>query len=424
MNQARLRERLETIVGGGTRPPGFRQSDRSSADTASIAETLGGQWLSTSFGPCLSIERRIDPATRHGRQPVAGFADELGAAAHAVEVITCGGAARPPFLFFDLETTGLSGGAGTYPFLVGCGWFDADAAFVVRQFLLARPSDERAVLGSFAGVLESSGALVTFNGKTFDAPLLETRCLYHRVGWYGADHPHLDMLHPARRLWSSRSDESAASASDAGCSLAALEREILGAFRAGDVPGIEIPGRYFQFLRTGDARPLAAVLEHNRRDLLSLAGVTARVLSLVAAGPDAARDAHEALALGRMYSRAGDEARALLAYRKVSREGTGRVRVEALRQLAVSARRGRRYDEAARHWEEILETAACPREIARAATEALAIHHEHRVRDLAAARRFALLSLDGSERPAWSEAVRYRLARLERKLDKDARLDL
>ena len=104
-------------------------------------------------------------------------------------------------MFFDLETTGLSGGAGTLAFLVGCGWFEDDGAFVTRQFLLARHADERMLLEAVAAELARAGALVSFNGKSFDAPLLESRYLFHRLPWSGREMPHVDVLHPARRFW-------------------------------------------------------------------------------------------------------------------------------------------------------------------------------------------------------------------------------
>src|SRR5207247_6217458 len=116
----------------------------------------------------------------------------------------------------------------------------------------------------------------------------------------------VDMLHPARRFWKRGSDGARAfQASGDHCSLISLEKQILGIRRTGDVPGFEIPGRYFQFVRTGDARPLAAVLEHNRVDLLSLAALTARLFHVTRHGPEAARDAREALALGHVYMRSG-----------------------------------------------------------------------------------------------------------------------
>src|SRR6185295_1010119 len=125
-----------------------------------------------------------------------------------------------PLLFFDLETTGLSGGAGTYPFLVGFGWFDDDGAFLTRQFVLVRFADERSMLGAIAGEVSGAGALVSFNGRSFDAPLLETRYLYHRLAWAAGTLPHLDMLHVARRFW-----KRDVVAIESSCSLAALEQQ-------------------------------------------------------------------------------------------------------------------------------------------------------------------------------------------------------
>src|SRR6185295_12040391 len=208
--------------------------------------------------------------------------------------------------------------------------FDADASFATRQFLLARYTDERPMLALVAEELERAGALVSFNGKSYDAPVLETRYLFHRLTTSVRTLPHVDVLHPARRFWkvqtgtAVRYGSSAAAAaaqpfraaSSDTCSLVALEKQLLGVRRVGDVPGFEIPRRYFQFVRTGDARPLAAVLEHNRLDLLTLAALTARLLDLARSGAEAVRDAREALALGHVYARAGLDAKARDAYAK------------------------------------------------------------------------------------------------------------
>ena len=182
------------------------------------------------------------------------------------------------------------------------------------------------------------------------------------------------------------------------------------------MPGFEIPARYFQFVRSGDARPLAAVLEHNRLDLLSLAGLTARLFHLIAAGHGEARDAREALALGRVYARAGLDGRARAALAAAADAARGPLRIDALRALALAWRRARRFDAAADCWRQLLDERGCPPQVAREATEALAIHHEHRVRDLAAARAFALRTLEADGRPRWARAAEHRLARIERKM--------
>ena len=378
-----------------------------------ISPPLGGEWRDN----CFVIERCSGAASTHGRDTVGAVADRLHRSSSDAPMLAGGAPARPPFVFFDLETTGLSGGAGTYAFLVGCGWFE-ESAFITRQFLLTRFSDERPLLDAVRAELGRAGALVSFNGKSFDAPLLETRYLFHRLEWTGARLPHVDVLHPARRFWAAAHPATQAG----GCSLGALEQQILSARRAGDVPGFEIPHRYFQFVRTGDARPLAAVLEHNRLDLLSLAGLTARLLELVRSGPEAARSAREALALGHVYTRSGFDTRARDAYAHAiaaCRAPAGAfdaVKVDGLRALALAWRRARQYDEAASCWHQLLEVRGCPVHIAREATEALAIHHEHRRRDLAAAKLFALRSLEAGTEPARSDAARHRLARLDRKI--------
>ena len=392
--------------------------------------TLGGDWR----GDCFVVDRHWAPSARYGKDAVGTFAQCLEEASAQAGLFAHDPAARAPFVFFDLETTGLSGGAGTQAFLVGCGRFDAEGGFVTRQFVLTRHVDERPLLETVAGELGRAGALVTFNGKSFDASLLETRYLFHRLEWSVRCLPHVDVLHPARQFWkpvarpfsaSARGGFSRATADHAQtCSLIALERDILGIRRTGDVPGFEVPGRYFQFVRTGDADPLAAVLEHNRRDLLSLAALTARLFHLARTGPEATRDAREAIALGRVYARAGLDDRACDAFNhaldrcRSPRGACDPLRIDALRLLAFTRRRTRRHEEAASCWRALLDIRGCPPAIVREATEALAIHHEHRVRDLPAARLFALQSLETVEggRPGWTAAVQHRLTRIDRKI--------
>ena len=215
-------------------------------------------------------------------------------------------------MFFDLETTGLSGGAGTLAFLVGCGWFDADGAFVTRQYVLARAGDERPMLQVLAEQFATAGALVSFNGKSFDAPLLESRFLFHRLEWRGARLPHVDILHPARRFWRAES----AGGEMSSCSLSALERQVLGAERHDDVPGYEAPARYFQFVRSGDARVLSGVLATTGSICCRWPGSRRSCWVWSPAVPGRASSAREALALGRVYEQAGLSARAQPAWER------------------------------------------------------------------------------------------------------------
>lgn len=428
MHPSKLADRLRAIVntpGSGT--PGLHEKGPDqgvrrivSASDQRIETVLGGAWRAHDDGSCFVVERHARPETPYGFDRISTMARRLREALANASLISGGASVRHPLVFFDLETTGLSGGAGTYAFLVGCGGFDDDGGFTTRQFLLLRHLDERHLLRVLAAELGRAGALVTFNGKSFDAPLIETRYLFHRLGWTAGDLAHLDILHQARRFWGDTGPE-------ASCALPSLEQAILGVRRAGDVPGHEIPSRYFRFIRTGDPQPLAAVLEHNRLDLLSVAGLTARLLDLVGVGSTGARHASEALALGGVYSRCGLNGRAEEAYERAlalsaSQPTPSRssIAIAAIRALALLCRRSRRYEDAAAYWGRLLDIPICPVHIAREACVALAVHHEHRLRDLATARTFALRSVEDARdqhRSAWNQA-RHRLARLEKKMNK------
>jgi len=323
-------------------------------------------------------------------------------------------------------------------FLVGCGYFDL-GAFQVRQFLLTSHASERALLHAVAEFFKGTDLIVSYNGKTFDVPVMETRWLFHRLQMPLDNVPHFDVLHPARRLWRARSGR--ADADDGGCRLSTLERTLFNVNRVGDVGGFEIPGRFFQFLRSGDPRPLEPVLEHNRLDLVSLAAVMARAVALTRGGHEACRDCHEALALGRVYERAALDERVIdrerarshaeICYRRGAQSRTAEVKAEALYRLALSHRRERRFGEAAAIWREILDLTEPKavqrltgmRPLRRFAAEALAIHHEHRDRDLDSARELALFALQDSDGRQAND-VRHRLARLDRKIAKktDAQL--
>lgn len=322
-------------------------------------------------------------------------------------------------LFLDLETTGLFGGAGTQAFLVGCAAVEG-GSIRVRQFLMPGFEHERAVLAELRAWARDHGALCTYNGRTFDVPLIETRFMFHRVACPLEGVPHLDMLHAARRLWRQRPlTMGTPDPDDSSCSLAVLEKHIAGLHRVGDVPGFEIPSRFFRFVRDGDARPLEAVLEHNRLDLISLAVVLARAITLITRGPNDARTAQEAYGLARVYERAGAHENAEAALLKTidfARRvgGEPEVHAEALRRLAWIRRRTRRVHEAADAWRELAALPRCAAALRREAMEALAIHYEHRSKNLQVARQHALDLL--SDIDANHARVRHRLDRLERKL--------
>jgi uncharacterized protein YprB with RNaseH-like and TPR domain len=430
----RLRGIMATVPGASPRPSSDAADARAASsrafDGADAAETLGGQWTDVSGHRVLVVERVYRPGHRHGRLTLMDHVlpesdDWLRVFLSGLEPVSprLNGASRDRsrVLFIDLETTGLAGGAGTYAFLVGCGWFDG-CAFRVRQFFMTGAAVEAAMLTLLESCADSVALVVSVNGKSFDLPLIETRYVLHRRESPFGGVPHLDMLHPARRMWRRQEDDTEGQGGS-GCTLGALESAICGHTREGDVPGFEIPARYFHYVRTGDASPLEAVFEHNRLDLVSLAFLTARAAQLAIDDVAELKDAREAVGLGQLLERAGAIGRAKRCFARAagidgvaSLPGDEATRAEAMHAYAVLCRRDRRYADAAGVWRQLLALERCPASLARTASEALAVHHEHRVRDLFAARAFAQRSASLQTTPSRRQALEHRLARIDRKL--------
>ncbi len=230
-----------------------------------------GREVPTPAGRHWEMERAWPAHYRHGVSDVGALV-ELPADILSELLPPCGGAEPmncPPqrWAFLDTETTGLAGGSGTLAFLVGVGSI-TPAGFELKQYFLRQPSEEPSLLSALAADLASFDVLVTYNGKAFDVPLLETRFLMNRQKAPFPRLQHLDLLFGARRLWRLKLES---------CRLQDLERRILGHERAGDVGGGFIPNLYFDYLRRRDARPLEPVFFHNAIDILSLACLTAVV---------------------------------------------------------------------------------------------------------------------------------------------------
>jgi uncharacterized protein YprB with RNaseH-like and TPR domain len=417
---SRLRDIVRRDHGGGTAP--MREltyvpdTDGLAVSVDRAAQTLGGVPLDGQAA-CLVIDRVWEPFHTHGRRRVEDYVVPGDAPLALFDARAVGdGSWADRVVFFDLETTGLSGGAGTLPFLAGCGWFEG-GAFRVRQFFLTGPAGERPMLDALAKIFDEASLLVTFNGRSFDVPLMEMRWAFHRGEAATDGLRHFDLLHPARRLWGRRGlgDD----AEPMSCTLTALERQVIGFHRIGDVPGFEIPARYFHFLRSGEAAAIAGVLDHNRHDLLSTAAVMSHALWLAREGPDACRESTEIMGLGRLYERAGEVDRAIQAFERASIGDDRDVRPHAFARLAALLGRQLRHAEAAVAWQAVLDDGRRRRgpltPLARRAAEALAIHHEHRARDFATAKIYAQqLETQADDRTRRGAA--HRLGRLNRKL--------
>jgi uncharacterized protein YprB with RNaseH-like and TPR domain len=351
------------------------------------------------------VEQRFPLAHRHGP---AALGDALACRGGAWTLL-CRGDPRlasmdlRTALFLDTETTGLAGGTGTHVFLAGVGAFDGEA-FVVRQFFLRDYDEEPAMLLALHDLLCAGNAFVTFNGKMFDLPLLQTRYIAARLRRPFPDHAHLDLLHPARRLWKAQLPD---------CRLTTLDRAILRLPRHDDLPGWQVPALYVDYLRSGRAEPLRAVLAHNLHDILSLVALAYRMGSL-AADPLAERagDGRELIGLARLLAAAGRPAEARLVTARALRTPLdAAARREALLAHARYCKAAGFPEEALSAWESLAGSASL--EGVFACIE-LAKHHEHRRRDRAMACTYTQRALAVAPRcaPRLVPALSHRAARL------------
>jgi uncharacterized protein len=322
-------------------------------------------------------------------------------------------------VYLDTETTGL-GGMGTYLFLVGLGFFDGHN-FVVRQYFMRDYPDEPAHLEAIQRELSRFDALVTFNGRSFDWPLLEGRFLLHRMRPPLGGAPHLDLLHPSRRIWKERLRS---------CTLTNLEAEVLGLRRHGDIPGELIPSLYFQYLRSGEIEPLIPVFLHNRMDIVSLVSLAGWLGHMAAAPLEQTPDGElvcgdDLVALARLLQARGHAAEALLCLEAALQRGLGAVsEAKALGALSQSYKRVRDHERAVAVWERMIELEP---NLAAFPLIELAKYYEHAARDYGRALGYAQQALEvalrrrslvGAYGPAAAREVadaRRRLERLERK---------
>jgi len=383
----------------GARPP------RPAAEP--VERVVDGELHDTGQGAIVRVRREYPFSHRHGAETLGdAVTAPLEVLARAARVDGDLGTADG-LLFLDTETTGLAGGTGTYAFLVGAAFVE-DGRLVVVQHFMRDFDDEPALLTALEPLLARARAVVTFNGAGFDLPLLETRFVLARRRWPSAL-PHLDLLRPARRVWTGWL---------ADCRLATLESAVLGLARENDVPGGLIPMLYFDYLRSRRAAPLLRVFEHNRSDVLSLVAL----VGWFARALDGSRHVRpeEMAGLGRLWE-PFDLERALACYRAALESRLPEPVAQWARlRLAWWEKRATRWAAACELW----EAARCHEAFDPRPWEELAKFHEHRARDLAAARAIVEDAL-GLARTAGAagrvlDAFAYRLQRLNRRLERDA----
>jgi uncharacterized protein len=354
----------------------------------------------TPFGP-VAVRREWFPDD--GDRDVEALATCLGFAP--------GDLRRP--LFLDTETTGLSGGTGTVAFLVGLAWHEPEGLALV-QYFLGDFNQEDALLWAVGQCVREAGVLVSYNGRSFDWPLLQTRLLMRRAEW--PTPPHLDLLTLARRIFKPRLPD---------CTLQTIEQAVLDLHRADDLPGMLIPGRYFAWLRDGHPDVMDPVFTHNRQDVLSMALLLPR-FEAVLRGSD---DLHPLDRFGRarFLEARGFRDEAVLEYRRlwghrppgnaptITRGAVGL-------RLARLLRRQGRWEEAQSVLEECWRTQSYPYPAAIELAKLL----EHQARDLNAAQRIVsdalrLLAVAVVPNAQWQTDLEQRQRRLDRRLGLDDR---
>lgn len=308
-------------------------------------------------------------------------------------------------LYLDTETTGLAG-AGTVAFEVGLGWQEADG-FHVRQLVMRDYPEERFLLEEIIRVAEGFSTICTFNGKTFDLPLLRNRFIMNRIRTAALDKPHIDLLHIARRVWKLRLRK---------CNLTNLEEALLGIPRVDDLPGAMVPERFFSYLKTGDFHLLDDVLEHNEQDIVSLQNLLCHMCRMYE-NPEQLRFDEDVYSMGVALDRFRHTEEARRCYRLAG----GTMHAQGQQRLAVSYRKSGEKQAAAEVWQEMIRR----REGGVTPYVELAKHYEHHAKDIPAAldmvrRAIAMMSEPSLfDEPSVQEtrnALQYRYDRLKRKL--------
>ncbi len=359
---------------------------------------LAGKEVHTEKGTVLVCSKRYPASYHHGRFAAADFLRSGPGLAVLAKDNRFKDMDLTRALFLDTETTGLSGGTGTLSFLVGVGWLEDNGVFKVEQYFCREPGEEGAQLALLAERLEWAECLVTFNGRSFDIPLLNTRFILQKMRNPGYGLPHLDLLHVARRVFKKRL---------ASCRLGNLEGTVLGFERIGDIPGSEIPGVYTAFLRGGPVEPIEAVLEHNALDLVGLAALGA-VIEEMYGNPGQVEHAADSLGLARAARVAGDNEAADNHLFHASLSGPKKESAEAFFIAAREASRNRDYARA----KTLLSNALAKNPNSAPVHLALAKLFEHRDKNFEKAFAHAHLAAD-----AEGEANSlHRIARLKRRM--------
>jgi hypothetical protein len=366
-----------------------------------IEEWLTGSEVETEFGKHFETEKLYEHHRRHGSADIGALADLPHDLLQTISSGQMPNSSPEEWAFLDTETTGLSGGTGTCAFLVGVGRITREG-FHVRQFFMRDYGEEASQLDALTRHLAPFRVLITYNGRTFDQPLLETRYRLNRARPPFSKLEHLDLLHGARRLWKLRFDS---------CRLVDLENQVLGVERHGDMPGALIPYVYFEYLRTRQAARILPVFQHNALDILTLACLTG-IVPYAFKEPENAPLKHgtEMAGIARWLRQAGETDQALtLFHRAIEADLPDELMFRTLWDVAILERKRGSIERALAIWTD-LTAARNPFRVR--ALEELAKHHEHAEKNYARALEFTRAAIGFEDSPG----LRKREERLQRRV--------
>lgn len=372
-----------------------------------VDQVMNGEVWDTPHGEAFVVVRRFPTHHKMGSTPL-WWDKSLNILAAWAKEPRISNLSHGDFTFLDTETSGL-GGVGTYTFMIGAGRF-IDDEFVLAQFFLREPGEEPAQLAAFEQFLAPTKALVSFNGKSFDVPMLNNRFQTHNWPSPVANMYQVDLLHLARKLWRIRLPSRR---------LGDLEVDILGMQRTGeDIPGWLVPKYYLDYLRYGDARPLTGIFYHNEIDILSMASLLTHITDLLHEPLFAVEEDLDLFSIARIHEDLDNLETAIDLYDAcLDRSLPEETRLETIQRLSFIHKRRNDLDKAITHW----ETAAESRAIY--AYEELAKTYEHTLKDLDKAIYWTTQALEVIQNPSfprvekllWEDSLAHRLSRLIRK---------
>ncbi len=375
----------------------------------SVEELVNGEVISTPDGEVFQVKEYFPSHFRYGEMTLADILEIPTYPAHLLskdERLKALDLRKA--LFLDTETTGLAGGTGTFAFMIGVGFFEGNG-FLVRQFFMRDYSEERASLSLLKGLLESFQFLITFNGRHYDIPLLETRFILSRLSSKIREMPNFDLLYPSRRVWKGAYEN---------CRLITLESRLLGMEREDDVPSEWIPYLYFDYLQKGDASKIHRIFYHNQMDILSMVALAGRI-HLIYHDPQAAqpRKGIEHFALGRLFWEHSHPEKAIPCFEIALERCDENLSWEVMRWLSMAFKKTGRGEKARSLWEEML---TWPYQKDTFPYIELAKYHEHRLKDFQKAIAYVEKALERipPHQQKETQTLRHRRLRLEQKREK------